>query len=63
MPVDDAGIREPVFQWGPILPEDPIPALPDQEIPPQEEEADANGIKIDPVDFLANPKENPEDIL
>ncbi|GMN45138.1 hypothetical protein TIFTF001_014311 [Ficus carica] len=60
MPVYDAGIREPVFQGGPILPEDPIPALPIQEIHLQEKEADANDIELDPADFLADPEETPE---
>ncbi|GMN66804.1 hypothetical protein TIFTF001_035866 [Ficus carica] len=37
--VDDAGIGGPLFQGGPILPQDPIPAMPLQEIPSQEAEA------------------------
>ncbi|GMN36777.1 hypothetical protein TIFTF001_042506 [Ficus carica] len=38
VPVDDAGIPEPLFEGGPLMLEDPIPAVPLQEIPPQEEE-------------------------
>ncbi|GMN24836.1 hypothetical protein TIFTF001_045890 [Ficus carica] len=38
-PVDDAGILEPLFEGVPAVPEDPIPAVPLQEIPPQEAEA------------------------
>ncbi|GMN72723.1 hypothetical protein TIFTF001_054783 [Ficus carica] len=34
IPVDDAGIGEPLSQGGLILPEDYIPAMPLQEIPP-----------------------------
>ncbi|GMN48236.1 hypothetical protein TIFTF001_017415 [Ficus carica] len=60
VPVDDAGIGEPVFQGGPILLEDLIPAVPLQEIPPQEAEADADDDAMDPTDFLADPEENPE---
>ncbi|GMN66993.1 hypothetical protein TIFTF001_036056 [Ficus carica] len=36
VPVDDAGIAEPLFHGGPVMPEDPIPAMPFQKIPPQE---------------------------
>ena len=28
VPVDDAGIPEPLFEGGPFLPEDPIPIVP-----------------------------------
>ncbi|GMN68985.1 hypothetical protein TIFTF001_038034 [Ficus carica] len=35
-PVDDAGIVEPLFQGGPVWREDPIPAIPLQEIPLEE---------------------------
>ncbi|GMN60094.1 hypothetical protein TIFTF001_029177 [Ficus carica] len=31
-PVDDADIAEPLFQGGPIWPEDPIPAIPNQKM-------------------------------
>ena len=34
VPIDNVGVREPLFQGGPILSEDPIPAVPLQEIPP-----------------------------
>ncbi|GMN20946.1 hypothetical protein TIFTF001_043206 [Ficus carica] len=36
VPVDDAGMGEPVYEPGPAFPEDPIPAIPVQEIPAQE---------------------------
>ncbi|GMN60342.1 hypothetical protein TIFTF001_029435 [Ficus carica] len=59
-PVDDAGIPEPPFHGGPFLPEDPITAIPLQEIPPLEEEADAEGNEEDPIDFMAAPEDQPE---
>ncbi|GMN47587.1 hypothetical protein TIFTF001_016764 [Ficus carica] len=49
------GVREPVYHGGPFIPEEPIPALPIQEIPPHEEDAD-----MDPVEHPINPKENLE---
>ncbi|GMN60055.1 hypothetical protein TIFTF001_029143 [Ficus carica] len=58
--VDDAGIPEPLFEGGPFLPEDSIPAVPLQEIPPQEAEADGEGNKVDPADFIAAPEDQPE---
>ncbi|GMN60343.1 hypothetical protein TIFTF001_029438 [Ficus carica] len=59
-PVDDAGIPEPPFHGGPFLPEDPIPAVLLQEIPPLEEEANAEGNEEDPTDFMAAPEDQPE---
>ncbi|GMN60604.1 hypothetical protein TIFTF001_029690 [Ficus carica] len=61
VPVDDVGIEEPSFHWDPLLPEDPIPAMPLQEIPPQEAEVGANANDMDFEDFLNNPEppENP----
>ncbi|GMN23031.1 hypothetical protein TIFTF001_043620 [Ficus carica] len=53
-PVNDAGMEEPPFQWGPVLPEDPIPAMPLQEIPPQEDGIDADA--LDPEEFPDNPE-------
>ncbi|GMN26831.1 hypothetical protein TIFTF001_044046 [Ficus carica] len=47
-PMDDAGMGEPLFHGGPFMLEDPIPAVPIQEIPPQEEDADDVG--MDPAD-------------
>ncbi|GMN29656.1 hypothetical protein TIFTF001_041343 [Ficus carica] len=38
-PVDDAGISEPLFEGVPTVPEDPIPVVPLQEIPPHKAEA------------------------
>ncbi|GMN22333.1 hypothetical protein TIFTF001_043495 [Ficus carica] len=60
VPVDDAGIYEPLFEGGPLILEDPIPAVPLQEIPPQEAEADAEGNEVDPADFMAAPEDQPE---
>ncbi|GMN66967.1 hypothetical protein TIFTF001_036031 [Ficus carica] len=61
VPVDDAGIAEPLFHGGPVMPEDPIPAMPLQVIPPQEVEADAEDDEMDPVDVPIDQEENPED--
>ncbi|GMN58769.1 hypothetical protein TIFTF001_027860 [Ficus carica] len=61
--VDDAGIPEPLFEGGPVLPEDPIPVVPLQEIPPQEAEANADNYKVDLADFLAAPEDQLEDPL
>ncbi|GMN75329.1 hypothetical protein TIFTF001_056406, partial [Ficus carica] len=51
-PVNDVGMEEPPFQWGPVLPEDPIPAMPLQEIPPQEDGVDDDA--LDPEEFPDN---------
>ena len=56
-PVDDAGIREPPFQGGSIPPEDPIQAVPLQEIPPNEAEVGANDDDMDLADFPIGPGE------
>ncbi|GMN60408.1 hypothetical protein TIFTF001_029512 [Ficus carica] len=61
VPYDDAGIPEPLFEGGPFLPEDPILAIPLQEIPPEEAKADADGNEEDPADLLAVPEDQPED--
>ncbi|GMN65134.1 hypothetical protein TIFTF001_034213 [Ficus carica] len=63
VPVDDAGIPKPLFEAGPLFPEDPIPAVPLQEIPPQEAEADAHADDLDPADFMAALEDQPEDPL
>ncbi|GMN65047.1 hypothetical protein TIFTF001_034115 [Ficus carica] len=63
VPVDDAGIEEPLFEAGPLFSEDPIPAVPLQEIPPQEAEADVGADDLDPVNFMAAPEDQPEDPL
>ncbi|GMN31436.1 hypothetical protein TIFTF001_044578 [Ficus carica] len=60
VPVDDVGIEEPPFHWGPLLPEDPIPAMSLQEIPPKEAEVSADADNMDSEDFPNNP-EPPED--
>ena len=61
MPVDDASIGESLFQRGPILPEDPIAAVPLQEIPLQEAEAGTDNDDMDYAEFSVDPEENPED--
>ncbi|GMN26519.1 hypothetical protein TIFTF001_040878 [Ficus carica] len=61
VPVDDASIAEPLFHGGPVLPEDPIPAMPLQVIPPQEAEADVNDGDMDPVDVSIDQEEDPDD--
>ena len=57
IPVDDAGIREPVYHGGSFMLEEPIPALPVQGIPAQEEDADMDSVEhsIDPEENLKNP--------
>ncbi|GMN65555.1 hypothetical protein TIFTF001_034628 [Ficus carica] len=59
VPVDDVGIGGPQHEVGPMFPEDPIPAMPVQEIPAQEAEdqMDAEG----PADDLIAPVDPPED--
>ncbi|GMN23733.1 hypothetical protein TIFTF001_050288 [Ficus carica] len=59
VPVDDAGIGEPQYEVGPMFPEDPVPAMPVQEIPAQEAEdhMDAEGA----ADDLIAPVDPPED--
>ncbi|GMN46362.1 hypothetical protein TIFTF001_015547 [Ficus carica] len=59
-PINDAGIAEPLFQGGPVWPEDPIPAIPLQEIPLEEAGVDANDNEVDSVEFGANPEDHPE---
>ncbi|GMN67657.1 hypothetical protein TIFTF001_036716 [Ficus carica] len=51
VPVGDGGIPEPLFEGDLVLPEDPIPAVPLEEILPQEAEADADENEVDPADF------------
>ncbi|GMN69549.1 hypothetical protein TIFTF001_038596 [Ficus carica] len=56
IPVDDACIGEPVFHDGPFMLGEPIPAVPIQAIPPQEEDADEDAdVNVDPEMDLANP--------
>ncbi|GMN19710.1 hypothetical protein TIFTF001_049943 [Ficus carica] len=59
VPMDDASMGEPLFHGGPFMLEDPILAVPIQEIPPQEDNAD--DVEMDPDDQLADPEEDPED--
>ncbi|GMN69216.1 hypothetical protein TIFTF001_038267 [Ficus carica] len=59
-PVDDAGIAKPLFQGGPVWPEDPIPTIPLQEIPLEEAGVNANDNEVDSTEFGANPEDHPE---
>ena len=63
IPVNDATIAEPIFHGGPFMPKEPIPALRIQGIPSKEEDAYVDDIEMDSADHLANPEENPEDLL
>ena len=63
VPIDDAGIEEPLFKAGPLFPKDLIPAVPLQEIPPQEAEVDVDADDQDPADFMATTDDQPEDPL
>ncbi|GMN64861.1 hypothetical protein TIFTF001_033909 [Ficus carica] len=62
-PIDNIGIEEPQFQWGPELQEDPIPAVPLQEIPPQEEGIDAEAIDLDEFPENLELQEDPPEIV
>ncbi|GMN68770.1 hypothetical protein TIFTF001_037821 [Ficus carica] len=61
VPVDDAGMGEPLYGAGPVFPEDLIPAVPLQEVPAQEAKVDMGADDLDPVDFIVAPKDQPED--
>ncbi|GMN31466.1 hypothetical protein TIFTF001_041600 [Ficus carica] len=61
VPVDDAGIGEPLLKAGPVFLEDPIPTVPLQEIPPQEAEADIGADDQNPAHFMVAPDDQPED--
>ncbi|GMN59967.1 hypothetical protein TIFTF001_029055 [Ficus carica] len=61
VPVDDAGMGEPLFGAGPVFPEDPIPAVPLQEVPAQEAEVDMGTDDLDPANFIVAPEDQPED--
>ncbi|GMN34750.1 hypothetical protein TIFTF001_044940 [Ficus carica] len=61
-PVDDAGIPEPLFEGVSAVLENPILAIPLQEIPPQEAEAGPDD-DMDPDDVPVNPEEDPDDPL
>lgn len=63
VPVDDAGLGEPLFEEGPLFPEDPIPAVPLQEIPPQEAKAGLGIDDQDPAHLMVAPNDQPEDPL
>ncbi|GMN65851.1 hypothetical protein TIFTF001_034913 [Ficus carica] len=57
--MDDAGMGESVFHGGPFMLEEPIPAVPIQKIPPQEE--DAVDAEMDLADQQADLEEVPDD--
>ncbi|GMN65690.1 hypothetical protein TIFTF001_034755 [Ficus carica] len=59
VPVDDAGIGEPIFEAGPVFLEDPIPAVPLQKVPTPEVEIEANDYDAD--DDMDAPEDQPED--
>ncbi|GMN20507.1 hypothetical protein TIFTF001_047120 [Ficus carica] len=59
VPDDDAGIPEPVYEPGPVYPEDPIPADPVQEIPVQEAEIEAEADDQDAAEDMDAPKDPP----
>ncbi|GMN26715.1 hypothetical protein TIFTF001_044033 [Ficus carica] len=60
-PVGDAGMPEPIYEPGPVLPEDPIPVVPLQEIPAQEAEIGMDADDQDIDDFIVAPEDQPED--
>ncbi|GMN21409.1 hypothetical protein TIFTF001_047274 [Ficus carica] len=60
-PVDDAGLPELIHEPGPLFPEDPIPAVPLQEIPAHETEIGMDTDDQDIDDFIAAPEDQPED--
>ncbi|GMN46163.1 hypothetical protein TIFTF001_015342 [Ficus carica] len=57
IPVDDAGIGEPMFEAGPAFPEDPIPAAPLQEVPAPEVDIEADDPDTD--DDMDAPEDPP----
>ncbi|GMN73400.1 hypothetical protein TIFTF001_052171 [Ficus carica] len=54
-PVDNAGMGESIHKAGPVFPEDPVPAVLLQEVPPQEAEVDMGADDFDPADFIVTP--------
>ncbi|GMN30505.1 hypothetical protein TIFTF001_048022 [Ficus carica] len=61
-PADDAGIAELIYEPGPVLPEDPIPAIPLQEILDQEVEVGMDADAQDVDDFIVAQEDRPEDL-
>ncbi|GMN70244.1 hypothetical protein TIFTF001_039286 [Ficus carica] len=61
VPVDDAGMPEPVYEPGPVFPEDPIPAAPVQEVPAHEAEFEVEADDQDAADDMDAPEDPPED--
>ena len=60
-PADDAGLGEHFYEAGPLFPEEPIPAVPLQEIPP-EAEADGDEGDFNPDDLMDIPEDPLEDL-
>ncbi|GMN66815.1 hypothetical protein TIFTF001_035913 [Ficus carica] len=56
---DDAGLGEPQYEVGPIFPEDPIPAVPVQEVPAHEAEDQIDA--EDAADDIVTPEDPPAD--
>ncbi|GMN27883.1 hypothetical protein TIFTF001_046184 [Ficus carica] len=63
VPVDDAGMGEPLFEAGPVFSEDPIPVVPVQEIPvPEAEvEVEVEADDQDAADDIVALEDQPED--
>ena len=59
-PADDIGMGEHIYEAGPLFPEEPIPAVSLQEIPPEAEADGAEG-DFDPDDLMDIPEDPPED--
>ncbi|GMN34070.1 hypothetical protein TIFTF001_044865 [Ficus carica] len=59
VPADDAGLGEPQYEVGPIFPEDPIPAVPVQEVPAHEAEDQIDA--EDAADGIVAPEDPPAD--
>ncbi|GMN65395.1 hypothetical protein TIFTF001_034471 [Ficus carica] len=60
VPVNDAGIGEPLFEADPVFPDDPIPTIPLQEVPAQEVEFEIGADDQDAADNIVAPEDPPE---
>ena len=60
-PADDVGLGGPQHDIGPAPPEDPIPAVPVQEVPAHEAEDDMEVDDSDDDDFIVAPADPPAD--
>ncbi|GMN33957.1 hypothetical protein TIFTF001_041974 [Ficus carica] len=61
VPVDDVGMREPLFEARPVFPEDPIPVVPLQEVLAPEAEVEVEADYQDAADDIVAPEDQPED--